>query len=921
MSKLPDVIFLGWEQALLDLLVNHFTDSLISEGQLDLSETIIVLPGQNAARRLQELLVAAAATQRFVYRPGRIVTPGQLPELIIESAANVVSTISSATELQCQYLLAQALMKSSEDCLKKLGLEWCAGNLQRAYGEAVILKRTVSELLATGRPFADLAKQVSELSSYDDADRWQALAEVYESYCESLSSLTLQDRDGARLRALKQPNIPFAQNIYLCGCSDLPSVTLKILQQTQSEIKSFVFAPSDFKAGFDDWGQLDVEYWSARRLELNTSQIVFAMQDSDQFVLAEQWLNDASLQKISTELLTIGVGSRELEENIPSQIGEVKLRPAAGRSMTQHRVYSFIKALHLYKVENSAASFLKLLAHSDFSSHVERKLSEGNIRDCFITTKRVLHQKLVGKIEPLVVLRNDNTLTELASVYEIVESILSPLPTKQKVPVATLVSALGAVLTDVFADPFKQDGANDQHFFVRGLEECAQILEQLKGLEALVDVNLTLEDFFPIFILELEKLRIEEVKDGGEVEVIGWLELLFDDRPSLFLMGMNEGSVPETISADLLLPNSLRQALGLQDNNRRYARDNYALHVMRASRHLYVTCSKYSRDNKLKLPSRLLLSEDRTKLTEQYHKFFDSPFKLSASLTQTSTVPSLIQIPMPISGQRINVVSVSGLNDYLACPYRFYLKHVAKVRDDSRESEEMDSALFGNLIHSVLRGFGLSEVRNSIKSEEINDFLHYELDRQISHSFPLTTVPSFPLQVESIKTRLTAFAGRQAAWAEDGWQIRDVELEMPAISIANADFEEVSIVGRIDRVDYNQQSKRWALLDYKTGDAVPDVLKSHFRGGRWYSLQLPTYRMALRQAFPDRDYDLGYVILPQSSDEAKFNLADWKDDLLLDGEQKIREVAELISSAKFWPPNSDYRGFDAYPFVEGHVCL
>ena len=53
---------------------------------------------------------------------------------------------------------------------------------------------------------------------------------------------------------------------------------------------------------------------------------------------------------------------------------------------------------------------------------------------------------------------------------------------------------------------------------------------------------------------------------------------------ALVVAGLNEGIVPASQNGDLFLPDRLRTALALDDNDRRYARDSYALHVLAASR-------------------------------------------------------------------------------------------------------------------------------------------------------------------------------------------------------------------------------------------------------------------------------------------------------------------------------------------------
>src|SRR5690606_38063570 len=87
--------------------------------------------------------------------------------------------------------------------------------------------------------------------------------------------------------------------------------------------------------------------------------------------------------------------------------------------------------------------------------------------------------------------------------------------------------------------------------------------------------------------LTLDQLAVQRVpppRDDAAVELLGWLELPLDDAPVLVITSFNEPYVPSSLDADLFLPNRLRQRLGVLDNERRCARDAYALNSMLASR-------------------------------------------------------------------------------------------------------------------------------------------------------------------------------------------------------------------------------------------------------------------------------------------------------------------------------------------------
>ena len=86
-----------------------------------------------------------------------------------------------------------------------------------------------------------------------------------------------------------------------------------------------------------------------------------------------------------------------------------------------------------------------------------------------------------------------------------------------------------------------------------------------------------------LLLRQLDGETIAPLADPDAVELLGWLELPLDDAPALVVCGMNDQTIPDSLSADLFLPDHIRRQLGIEDNDRRYARDLYALSVLAAS--------------------------------------------------------------------------------------------------------------------------------------------------------------------------------------------------------------------------------------------------------------------------------------------------------------------------------------------------
>ena len=85
-----------------------------------------------------------------------------------------------------------------------------------------------------------------------------------------------------------------------------------------------------------------------------------------------------------------------------------------------------------------------------------------------------------------------------------------------------------------------------------------------------------------------------------------------------------KASCPGGGRADLFLPDRLRGALGLEDSERRYAQDNYALNLLAASRRLQLVAGRRGPEGDPLIPSRLLFAcdADGDELAQQARAFW-----------------------------------------------------------------------------------------------------------------------------------------------------------------------------------------------------------------------------------------------------------------------------------------------------------
>ena len=437
------------------------------------------------------------------------------------------------------------------------------------------------------------------------------------------------------------------------------------------------------------------------------------------------------------------------------------------------------------------------------------------------------------------------------------------------------------------------------------LNEHAAVPESLSPtLTPSQAIRLTLE--------EMESGELPPPADETAIELLGWLELPLDDAPALVVTTVNERYVPKSLNSDLFLPNALRRRLGVVDNLRRYARDAYALSVLVASRKelTLIVARRDSRGDPL-APSRLLFATDAQSIAERVLAFYkaDPAARLEAPLLGTLTsnrqssgfaVPPPEPLPRPIER-----ISVTAFRSYLACPYRFYLRHVLNLGPLDDDAKELDAPSFGSLMHEVLGQFGHHAVRGSLDSEEIRDFLREALKQCVRDLYGGDRLAPVNVQIRQLQTRLDAFAKWQAGWAKEGWRIEFTEAPSNGdpVRFPVDDGRHIELRGRIDRIDRYRDHDEWVIFDYKSSDTAKSPESVHReKKSRWVDLQLPLYRFLAGSLGIEGQISLGYITIPKDTKKVGHQLAEWTEEELKEADAVAVDVARRILGQEFWPP-------------------
>jgi ATP-dependent helicase/nuclease subunit B len=179
-------------------------------------------------------------------------------------------------------------------------------------------------------------------------------------------------------------------------------------------------------------------------------------------------------------------------------------------------------------------------------------------------------------------------------------------------------------------------------------------------------------------------------------------------------------------------------------------------------------------------------------------------------------------------------VSVSAYGTLVACPYRFFARHVLGLAEMDEVSEDMDKSEYGERVHRVLERF---HARFPVVSALPEDDALQALRACTNEVF----APAVRDQLLAVGWRsrwekhLAAYLAWQREREAGGWRWERAEARFGrALPLANGG--DIELYGRIDRIDRRAGGDA-ALYDYKTQPA--GVVKGRLAD----DVQLPAYAL------------------------------------------------------------------------------
>lgn len=926
--------FLGWAGPALPRAADLLLEARGGDAAAgDLSGLLVVVPGGRAQRRLIELLAERAAERGMPLIPPRVVTVGGLASRLMPTAEGG----SAIADEQASLLVRARVLREAE------------AGLIRAFTPRTPAAEDWPGWWSLARRLGQLADELGTVgltpnSAVDRHDLllsdpcWAAAAELDRRYHEALAAVGLVDTHAARRDAslpllagnngdLRAP--ADGPRIVLLATPDLRPMHTRLLDARAGEVTAFIFAPESHAAGFDEWGVLRPAYWLKQALPIDDDALVMTGRPEDQSAAVlrtlETWSADEPLRP---DAVSVGLGDETLGGVIQRslELAGVPARAANGRPVTRSRPVLLLEALGTLATDNRFDRLATLLRHPDLLAYVQDAAQTPHdnpaggwlgLLDRYATDH--LQGDLTGHW-----LGRDEQREQLAAVYRAVQGLLPEDEAHAKRPLGEWAGPIGAALQAVYGRSTLRRHAPDDRPVVLGLSALGDVLERMGALteDDGYAPRTTFAQAVRFVLAQLDSAPVPEPGGASAVELLGLLELPLDDAERIIVVGMNEGAVPQPIADHPMLPRAVRNELGLHDDDDRLARDQLLMASVVASRpsgSCVMVAGRVGPAGDPLMPSRLILRGEDSRLTQRVACFFDAE-------AETGTIPTLLTpgkadrfiIPPPmLETPVLDRLSVTAFRDYLACPYRFYLKHICKLRVLDDRAVELDGGAFGSLAHDALRVLGEEAMRDEGRADVLYERLSAALDQRVRLRYGAHPRPAVRLQVEQLRYRLQAAAREQAGLFDQGWRVLHVEGADRAgrlERVIEIDGEPFTLTGKIDRID-RHTSGTYRVIDYKTSDTAKSPEQTHRQGPKsdkhWTDLQLPLYReLCATLEVPADGLELAYFNVPKKLAEVGVSTADWDADALREADAERDRVIRALRARCYWPPSEPPPKFD-----------
>ncbi len=310
------------------------------------------------------------------------------------------------------------------------------------------------------------------------------------------------------------------------------------------------------------------------------------------------------------------------------------------------------------------------------------------------------------------------------------------------------------------------------------------------------------------------------------LQIMGPLETRALDFRNLIIMSANEGVFPRRNVSSSFIPPELRKGFGMPTYEYQDAVWAYYFYRM-ISRAEKVWMLVDSRTEGLK-------SGEESRYIKQLEYHFNMPLKrfvVKFDGMKEAVIPDIIKTGEDIARIKGTVLSATTLQNYLACPAKFYYGTIKGLQLEEEVAESIDYGMFGTVYHDTMRAIYEAEGTrcgdmNVVSCSYINDWLNrrdeirMKVKELIMNQLNTFEVSGRNLVVADVIVRYVVKTLERdmellRAEGREYFEVLGCEIKV------NGEFRGQRFKGFIDRLDSFRDGQA-RVVDYKTGKVLED---------------------------------------------------------------------------------------------------
>ncbi|MBX3009148.1 MAG: exodeoxyribonuclease V subunit gamma [Melioribacteraceae bacterium] len=546
-------------------------------------------------------------------------------------------------------------------------------------------------------------------------------------------------------------------------------------------------------------------------------------------------------------------------------------------------------------------------------------------------------EKINNVVEPF---KKPNTYDEF---YKLLEELI----VKLKIPIALLKS------------PFNQEkNIRSIGKFLETISEVFSLLEIQEGEKKKHSFSFMLEQLRTI--CSWARYNVKEKSNYG-VQVTSFDEIKGFEYEYLFVPGLIDGQLPTKYSPEIFKTESFKKSAEMHQCEDRY---KFFSAFMSFKKKIYISYPKTWEGRETVKSSflnelDLIFEIDSVKPTtdilfdeEDYQIFIGSNFEKREQFNFEISNKPEIERSILIDKMRVGEIrtsstyngflkqdnqeldtevnellrsfkekqfSVTQLETYAKCPFKFYIERVLNIEELEEPSEDIEAIEMGRLLHEILFRF-YEKIREkeiliagctqpifskalkiifSVAEEEF-DKINFKSTLSFFEKEKLMGLNGNPEDsilykfVEKEREQDPTFV--PSFFEVSFGKLKSDNSDKSLINNSAVDVNGVKLRGKIDRIDINHKLKTFNIIDYKLSGTKPKAVE--LKNG--ISLQLPIYMLAAQQLLKEKlnlDYSPGDMIiysLKYSEDSFKPIVVSLKEK----GERESVTVSQIIEISK-----------------------